>query len=215
MFEKHSTSSSYWLQEHYSDKYVQQAKKKKLRSRAWFKLEEIQKKERLLKSGMRVVDLGATPGSWSQYAQKQVGYSGHVIACDRLPMVPIMGVDFLQGDLCDDIFFKKFLHHIGNKKIHIVMSDMSPNLSGKSIIDIPRSMHLVELAFKICRNILILDGNFIVKIFQGDGLNEYIQKIRPFFKKIKICKPVASRSRSREVYIVAIGYTAIAISNDF
>lgn len=202
---KRSASSSRWLQEHFSDKYVQQAKKKGFRSRAWFKLEEIQQSDNIFKPGMTVVDLGAAPGGWSQYVVQQLGNKGRIIACDLLPMDPIVGVDFLQGDFRDKLVLKALLDRVGDNKVQVVMSDMAPNMSGTPAVDIPRSMYLVELALDMCRDVLAPGGSFIVKVFQGEGFDEYLGQIRSLFTKVKVRKPDASRSRSREVYIVATG----------
>lgn len=202
---KRSASSSRWLQEHFSDKYVQQAKKKGFRSRAWFKLEEIQQSDNIFKPGMTVVDLGAAPGGWSQYVVQQLGNQGRIIACDLLPMDPIVGVDFLQGDFRDELVLKALLDRVGDNKVQVVMSDMAPNMSGTPAVDIPRSMYLVELALDMCRDVLAPGGSFIVKVFQGEGFDEYLGQIRSLFTKVKVRKPDASRSRSREVYIVATG----------
>ncbi|MBD2809841.1 23S rRNA (uridine(2552)-2'-O)-methyltransferase RlmE [Xenorhabdus sp. Vera] len=202
---KRSASSSRWLQEHFSDKYVLQAQKKGLRSRAWFKLDEIQQSDKIFKPGMTVVDLGAAPGGWSQYVVSQIGNSGRVIACDLLPMDPIVGVDFLQGDFRDELVLKTLLERVGDNKVQVVMSDMAPNMSGTPAVDIPRSMYLIELALDMCRDVLAPGGSFIVKVFQGEGFDEYLREIRSLFTKIKIRKPEASRARSREVYIVATG----------
>ncbi|MBA2815984.1 23S rRNA (uridine(2552)-2'-O)-methyltransferase RlmE [Candidatus Pantoea persica] len=205
MGKKRSASSNRWLQEHFSDKYVLQARKKGLRSRAWFKLDEIQQGDKLFKLGMTVVDLGAAPGGWSQYVVQQIGSTGRIIACDILPMDPIVGVDFLQGDFREELVINALLERVGDQKVQVVMSDMAPNMSGTPAVDIPRSMYLVELALEMCRDILAPGGSFVVKVFQGDGFDEYLREIRSLFTKVKIRKPDASRSRSREVYIVAIG----------
>ncbi|OTA17899.1 23S rRNA -methyltransferase [Xenorhabdus vietnamensis] len=202
---KRSASSSRWLQEHFSDRYVLQAQKKGLRSRAWFKLDEIQQSDKIFKPGMTVVDLGAAPGGWSQYVVSQIGNNGRVIACDLLPMDPIVGVDFLQGDFRDEIVLKTLLERVGDNKVQVVMSDMAPNMSGTPAVDIPRSMYLIELALDMCRDVLAPGGSFIVKVFQGEGFDEYLREIRSLFAKVKIRKPEASRARSREVYIVATG----------
>ncbi|WP_339036563.1 23S rRNA (uridine(2552)-2'-O)-methyltransferase RlmE [Serratia symbiotica] len=202
---KRSASSSRWLQEHFSDKYVQQAQKKRLRSRAWFKIDEIQQSDKLFKAGMTIVDLGAAPGGWSQYVATQIGGAGRIFACDILPMDPIVGVDFLQGDFRDEWVLKALLERVGESKVQVVMSDMAPNMSGTPAVDISRSMYLVELALEMCRDVLAPGGSFLVKVFQGDGFDEYLREIRSLFTKVKIRKPDASRARSREVYIVATG----------
>lgn len=201
---KRSASSSRWLQEHFSDKYVQQAQKKGLRSRAWFKLDEIQQSDKLFKPGMTVVDLGAAPGGWSQYVVTQIGGKGRIIACDLLPMDPIVGVDFLQGDFRDELVMKALLERVGDSKVQVVMSDKTKherNTGG----GYPRAMYLVELALEMCRDVLAPGGSFVVKVFQGEGFDEYLREIRSLFTKVKVRKPDSSRARSREVYIVATG----------
>jgi len=200
---KRSASSTRWLQEHFSDKYVIQAQKKGLRSRAWFTLDEIQQGDKLFKPGMTVVDLGAAPGGWSQFAATQIGSKGRIIALDLLPMDPIVGVDFLQGDFRDELVLKALLDRVGENKVQVVMSDMAPNMSGTPAVDIPKSMYLVELALDMCRDVLAPGGSFLVKVFQGDGFDEYLREIRSLFTKVKIRKPDASRARSREVNFVA------------
>lgn len=202
---KRSASSTRWLNEHFKDRFVQQAQKKGLRSRAWFKLEEIQNTDKLFKTGMTVVDLGAAPGGWSQYVAKVIGNKGRIIACDLLPMDPIVGVDFLQGDFRDEAVLTTLLERVGEEKVNVVMSDMAPNMSGQPAVDIPRSMYLVELALDMCRDVLAPNGSFIVKVFQGEGFEQYLKSIREMFRVVKIRKPEASRARSREVYIVASG----------
>lgn len=202
---KRSASSTRWLNEHFKDRFVQQAQKKGLRSRAWFKLEEIQNTDKLFKPNMTVVDLGAAPGGWSQYVASVIGDKGRVIACDLLPMDPIVGVDFLQGDFRDESVLATLLERVGEEKVHVVMSDMAPNMSGQPAVDIPRAMYLVELALEMCRDVLAQNGSFIVKVFQGEGFEDYLKSIRDMFKVVKIRKPEASRARSREVYIVATG----------
>ncbi|MBC9129891.1 23S rRNA (uridine(2552)-2'-O)-methyltransferase RlmE [Frischella sp. Ac48] len=202
---KRSASSTRWLNEHFKDRFVQQAQKKGLRSRAWFKLEEIQNTDKLFKTGMTVVDLGAAPGGWSQYVAKVIGNKGRIIACDLLPMDPIVGVDFLQGDFRDEAVLTTLLERVGEEKVNVVMSDMAPNMSGQPAVDIPRAMYLVELALDMCRDVLAPNGSFIVKVFQGEGFEQYLKSIREMFRVVKIRKPEASRARSREVYIVASG----------
>jgi 23S rRNA (uridine2552-2'-O)-methyltransferase len=203
---KRSASSTRWLQEYFSDKYVLQAQKKRLRSRAWFKLDEIQQADKLFRSGMTVVDLGAAPGGWSQYLTTQIGNKGRIIALDLLPMNPIVGVDFLRGDFRDELVLKELLERVGESKVQVVISDMAPNMSGTPAVDIPKSMYLVELALDMCRSVLAPGGSFLVKVFQGDGFDKYLREIRSLFTKVKVRKPDASRARSREVYIVATGW---------
>ena len=203
---KRTPSSTRWLKEHFDDKYVQKAQKLGLRSRAVFKIDEIQLKDKLIKPGMTVVDLGAAPGGWSQFAVEQVGDKGRVIACDILPMDPIAGVDFLQGDFREEAVLAALLERVGDAKVDVVMSDMAPNMSGTLAVDQPRSMYLVELALEMCKEVLAPNGSFVVKVFQGVGSEEYLKAVRELFKVVKVRKPDSSRARSREVYIVATGF---------
>ncbi len=203
---KQSASSGRWLKEHFDDKYVQEAQKRGYRSRAFFKIEEIQNKDKLLKPGMTVVDLGAAPGGWSQYAAEMVGDEGQVIACDILPMDSLPGVNFLQGDFREEAVLEALLTRIKPEMVDVVMSDMAPNMSGNLASDQPRAMYLVELALDMCRQVLAPNGSFAVKVFQGEGFDQYLADIRSMFKVVKIRKPDSSRDRSREVYIVATGY---------
>ena len=203
---KRTPSSTRWLKEHFDDKYVQQAQKLGLRSRAVFKIDEIQLKDKLIKPGMTVVDLGAAPGGWSQFAVEQVGDKGRVIACDILPMDPIAGVDFLQGDFREEAVLAALLERVGDAKVDVVMSDMAPNMSGTLAVDQPRSMYLVELALEMCKEVLAPNGSFVVKVFQGVGSEEYLKAVRGMFKTVRVRKPDSSRARSREVYIVATGF---------
>lgn len=206
---KRSASSSRWLKEHFNDHYVQQAQKKGLRSRAVFKLEEIQQRDRIIKPGDTVVDLGAAPGGWSQFAVEQVGLQGRVIACDILPMDPIAGVDFLQGDFREESVLSALLERVGDAKVNVILSDMAPNFSGNVNVDIPRSMYLVELALEMCRDVLAPGGNFVVKVFQGEGFDVFFKALRESFKTVKTRKPDSSRARSREVYLVASGFKSV------
>ena len=203
---KHSGSSGRWLKEHFDDKYVLEAQKKGYRSRAIFKIEEIQTKDKLLKPGMTVVDLGAAPGGWSQYAAEVVGDEGQVIACDILPMDSLPGVSFLQGDFREEAVLDALLERIQPDMVDVVLSDMAPNMSGNLASDQPRAMYLVELALDMCRQVLAPNGSFAVKVFQGEGFDQYLAEVRSMFKVVKIRKPDSSRDRSREVYIVATGY---------
>ncbi|KID58453.1 23S rRNA methyltransferase [Pseudoalteromonas luteoviolacea] len=203
---KHSASSKRWLKEHVDDPFVHEAQKRGYRSRAVFKLEEIQQRDKLIRPGMHVVDLGAAPGSWSQYLAEQVGDKGEVIACDILPMDSLPGVAFLQGDFREESVLNALLDRIGGKNIDVVFSDMAPNMSGNNVIDQAGSMYLVELALDMCHQVLKSNGAFAVKVFQGEGFDQFVQEVRNAFKVVKIRKPKASRPRSREVYIVATGY---------
>ncbi len=203
---KRTPSSTRWLKEHFDDKYVQKAQKLGLRSRAVFKIDEIQLKDKLIKPGMTIVDLGAAPGGWSQFAVEQVGDKGRVIACDILPMDPIAGVDFLQGDFREEAVLAALLERVGDAKVDVVLSDMAPNMSGTPAVDQPRSIYLIELALDMCRQVLAPNGSFVVKVFQGVGSEEYLKAVRELFKVVKVRKPDSSRARSREVYIVATGF---------
>ncbi|USD64780.1 23S rRNA (uridine(2552)-2'-O)-methyltransferase RlmE [Vibrio sp. SCSIO 43136] len=204
--QKHSASSSRWLKEHFDDKYANEARKKGYRSRAIFKIEEIQEKDKLLKPGQTVVDLGAAPGGWSQFAAKVVGDQGKIIACDILPMDPIAGVAFLQGDFREESVLDALLERIQPDMVDVVMSDMAPNIAGNNSVDQPRAMYLVELALDMCRQVLAPNGSFVVKVFQGEGFDQYVKECREMFKVVKIRKPDSSRARSREVFVVATGY---------
>ncbi|MCP4324070.1 MAG: 23S rRNA (uridine(2552)-2'-O)-methyltransferase RlmE [Alteromonadales bacterium] len=201
-----SGSSKRWMQEHVNDFYVKEANRLGLRSRAVFKLEEINKKDKLIKSGMTVVDLGAAPGSWSQWCVDTVGLNGKVIACDILAMDSIAGVDFLQGDFREESVLNALLGRIGENKVDVVMSDMAPNMSGNAAMDQPKSIYLVELALEMCRDVLVKDGCFVVKVFMGADFDNYLLEVKKMFKVVKTRKPESSRARSREVYLVATGY---------
>lgn len=203
---KRSISSARWLKEHFSDKYVQEAHKKGLRSRAVFKIDEIQQKDKLIRPGMTIVDLGAAPGGWSQFCVDQLKDHGRIIACDILPMDPIAGVDFLQGDFREESVLSALLERVGEDKVDVILSDMAPNMSGTLAVDQPRAMYLVELALDMCKQVLAPKGSFVVKVFQGVGFEEYLKEVRSLFSVVKIRKPDSSRSRSREVYIVATGF---------
>ena len=203
---KHTASSKRWLDEHFDDEYVKKAKKLGLRSRAVFKIEEINNKDKLIKPGMKVVDLGAAPGGWSEYATKAVGDNGQVVACDILPMDPIAGVDFLQGDFREDAVLDALLTRIDGKNIDVVMSDMAANMTGNESADSARSMYLVELALDMCNQVLKKNGAFVVKVFQGEGFDQFVKDVRAAFTTVKTRKPESSRARSREVYLVATGF---------
>lgn len=203
---KRTVSSSRWMQEHFDDHYVKLAQKRGFRSRAAFKIEEIQEKDKLIRHGMTVVDLGAAPGGWSQVAVKLAGDKGKVIACDILPMDPIVDVDFLQGDFREEKVLDALLTRVGDAKVDVVLSDMAPNMSGAGGVDQPRAMYLVELALDMCHQVLAPNGCFAVKVFQGEGFEEYMKSVKEAFKTVKTRKPDSSRARSREVYLVATGY---------
>lgn len=203
---KRSASSSRWLKEHFDDHYVQKAQKQGLRSRAVFKLEEIQQRDKILRPGQVVVDLGAAPGGWSQYVADLQNGNGEVIACDILDMDPIAGVDFLQGDFREEAVLNALLERIGGANVDVLLSDMAPNFSGTDAVDQPRSMYLVELALEMCRSVLKPGGAFVVKVFQGEGSDVFLKEVRQAFTTVKVRKPDSSRARSREVYLVATGY---------
>lgn len=203
---KLSNSSTRWLKEHFDDEYVKKAQKLGLRSRAVFKIEEINLKDKLIKPGMKVVDLGAAPGGWSEYAAKVVGDKGQVVACDILPMDALAGVDFLEGDFREEAVLNALLTRIDGKNIDVVMSDMAANMTGNDMADAARNMFLVELALDMCSQVLKKEGAFVVKVFQGAGFEEYMKAARSVFKTVKTRKPESSRARSREVYIVGTGY---------
>lgn len=154
---------------------------------------------------MTVIDLGAAPGGWSQYVASIVGCHGRVVACDLLPMDPIVGVEFIQGDFRDDAVLNALMERVGEDQIRVIMSDMAPNISGQPSIDIPRAMYLAELCLQMCIDVLAPNGSFVVKVFQGEGFEKYLKSVREIFKTVKVRKPEASRARSREVYIVAMG----------
>ena len=200
-----SKSSKRWLQEHHEDAWVQKARDQGYRSRAVFKLEEIQRKDRIFKPGQFVLDLGAAPGGWSEYASQAVGDRGRVIALDLLPMEPIAGVEFVQGDFTEQQTLDELLELIGDRRFDLVLSDMAPNLSGMQSVDQPKSMYLAELALEMAREFLVPNGVFVVKLFQGEGFEELVTSLRMSFKSVKFRKPDASRSRSSEIYAVCGG----------
>ena len=200
-----SKSSGRWLKEHFADPYVKEAQKAGYRSRAAFKLLEIQQKDRLIKPGMIVVDLGAAPGSWSQIAAQLVGKQGRVLALDILPMDNISGVEFVVGDFREEVVLRHFEALLKGQQPDLVISDMAPNISGNDSIDQPRALYLVELALDFARQHLRKDGSFLVKVFQGVGFEAYFKEMKQLFKKVVTRKPSASRNRSSEVYLLGIG----------
>lgn len=203
---KKKSSSKAWLKEHRDDPYVQQAQREGYRSRACYKLLELQEKDRLIRPGMTVVDLGSAPGGWSQVAAGLVGHRGRVVASDILPMDTLAGVDFIQGDFTEDSVFEQIVAAIGDQPVDLVISDMAPNMSGVSAVDQPRSMYLVELALDLARRVLAPGGSFVAKVFQGEGFDALFSESRDAFDKVLTRKPQASRPRSREVYLVARGF---------
>lgn len=199
---KRTKTSKAWMTEHVNDPYVQEAKRLGYRSRAAFKLLEIDARDHLLKPGMIVVDLGATPGGWSQMAVKKLGPKGRIVALDLLEMTPIAGVDFIQGDFTEDAVLARLEERLGGAAIDLVISDMSPNISGIGLSDQARSMHLAELAMDFALRRLKPNGCFLVKLFQGTGFEEFVREARRNFKQVLLRKPDASRSRSKEVYLL-------------
>jgi 23S rRNA (uridine2552-2'-O)-methyltransferase len=197
-----------WIKQHVKDPYVKQSQVDGYRSRASYKLLEIVEKDRLIRSGMTVVDLGSAPGGWSQVAARLVGHKGRVHALDLLPMDSIAGVDFIQGDFTEEDIFDELLRLIENRPVDLVISDMAPNLSGNKAVDQPAVMYLAELAVELAEKVLTSNGVFIAKLFQGQGFDPFVLLVRTLFNGVSIIKPDASRSRSREVYLVAKGLKA-------
>jgi 23S rRNA (uridine2552-2'-O)-methyltransferase len=202
---KRSKSSEQWLKEHHSDAYVKRAKKEGFRSRAAFKLEELDAAERLLKPGMVVVDLGAAPGGWSQYAAKTLKGKGSVIALDLLPMDALTGVTFIEGDFREPAPLEALKAALGGRPVDLVMSDMAPNMSGIDAVDQPRQLYLAELALEFSREVLRPGGVFLAKVFQGAGFDEFLRAVRREFETVRMKKPSASRARSAEMYLLATG----------
>ncbi|MFD1215606.1 MULTISPECIES: 23S rRNA (uridine(2552)-2'-O)-methyltransferase RlmE [Microbulbifer] len=201
-----SKSSHRWLREHFNDQYVKQSQKEGYRSRASYKLQELQDKDRLIKPGMTVVDLGAAPGGWSQVAAELVGHKGRVLASDILEMDALAGVEFVQGDFTEESVFETLLETLGEERADLVISDMAPNMSGVRAVDQPASMYLVELAVDMAGHVLKPGGAFVAKVFQGEGFDELYRDLRARFQTVVTRKPGASRPRSREVYVVAKGF---------
>jgi 23S rRNA (uridine2552-2'-O)-methyltransferase len=206
MARKRSKSSRRWLDEHFDDAYVKKAQQHGYRSRAAYKLLEIQIKDRIIQPGETVIDLGAAPGGWSQVAAELVGSQGRVIALDILPMDPIVGVECLQGDFTEQAILDQLLDTLGQVKAGLVLSDMAPNISGIKAVDQPRAMYLAELAVDLAQKVLDSNGDLLIKVFQGEGFDQLLGQIRALFHKVITRKPQASRSRSREVYILARGF---------
>src|SRR5690625_2054902 len=196
-------SSRRWLREHFSDQYVKQAQKHGYRARAVYKLQELQERDRLIRPGMNIVDLGAAPGSWSQLATEILDGHGRIVALDILPMDPLAGVTVLQADITEDEALVALEEALAGQAVDLVMSDMAPNISGESAVDQPRAMYLAELALDFAGQVLRPGGDFLVKVFQGDGFDPYLRLLREQFGKVVVRKPKASRPRSREVYLLA------------
>ncbi len=201
-----TASSRKWLDRQHSDPYVKQAQREGYRSRAAYKLLEIQEKDRILRPGMRVLDLGAAPGSWCQIAARLVGPSGSVVALDLLPMDPLPGVSILQGDFREPEMLERLCATLGGEPLDLVLSDMAPNITGMSVVDQPRAMYLVELALELARLRLHSGGSLVVKVFQGTGFDEVLLELRRSFARVVSRKPKSSRSQSRELYLVAKGF---------
>jgi 23S rRNA (uridine2552-2'-O)-methyltransferase len=201
-----SKSSRRWLDRHVNDAWVQRAQAEGWRSRAAFKLLELDDRDRFLRPGSRVVDLGAAPGGWSQVAAARVGAKGRVIALDVLPMEPVPGVTFLQGDFGTDAVLEALRAEVGARAIDVVISDLAPNVSGVALVDQPRAMHLAELALDFAGECLVEGGTLVTKLFQGIGFDELVAAVRRRFKRVAVRKPKASRPESREVYLVAQGF---------
>lgn len=198
-----SKTSKAWLKEHFSDQWVAKAQAEGYRSRASFKLLEMNEKDRLFRPGMTVLDLGAAPGGWSQVAGRLMGSHGTVIASDILPMDALPDVTFIEGDFREDAVYEQILAALGDRKADLVMSDMAPNISGMNAVDQPRAMHLAELALDLCTELLRPGGSLVVKLFQGEGFDGFVRELRARFGNVSVRKPKASRPRSREVYAVA------------
>ncbi len=201
-----SGSSQRWLSEHFSDEYVKLAQQRGYRSRAVFKLEEIDSRDRLIRPGLSVVDLGAAPGGWSQYVAEKIGKRGKIIALDILPVEAIPGVEIIEGDFQDEQVFDQLLKTLEGKEVDLVLSDMAPNMSGTRVVDQPRAMYLAELALDMARQVLKPGGAFVTKLFMGAGFDEYQRDARKSFASVANRKPKASRDRSREVYLVGKGF---------
>jgi 23S rRNA (uridine2552-2'-O)-methyltransferase len=201
-----SKTSNAWLAEHFNDEFVKRARKEGYRSRAVYKLQEIDQRDRLLKPGMTVVDLGAAPGAWSQYLVERVGRSGRVIGLDILPMEALPGVEVLQGDFTEETTLKALLDALGGRPVDLVISDMSPNISGVDNADKARAMYLSELAMDFAAQVLKPGGAFVMKVFQGSGFSELYKVIQGKFTRVVSRKPKASRARSAEIYVLATGF---------
>jgi 23S rRNA (uridine2552-2'-O)-methyltransferase len=199
-------TSGSWLDRQERDPYVQRARRDGWRSRAVYKLEQIDQKERFLRPDMVCVDVGSAPGSWSQYVTKKLKGRAKIIAVDLLPMDALPDVEFIQGDFQDEAILEQMLLAIGDAGVDLVMSDIAPNTTGTRVVDQPRSMYLVELALDLARRVLKPGGSFVCKVFQGAGIDEFVNDTRNSFKRVRVMKPKASRASSREVYLVARNY---------
>ncbi|RDH81197.1 MAG: 23S rRNA (uridine(2552)-2'-O)-methyltransferase RlmE [endosymbiont of Galathealinum brachiosum] len=201
-----SKSSGNWLKEHFDDEFVKQSQKDGYRSRAVYKLKEIDEKDYLLKPGSVVIDLGAAPGSWCEYVVRKLKGRGRIIALDILPMDPMEGVEIITGDFLEEEIFDELLNTLGSDKPDLVICDMAPNMSGQQAVDIPRAMYMAELALDLSQQVLKPEGGLLVKLFQGEGFDEYVKQMRLHFNRVVMRKPKASRARSKEVYGLATGF---------
>lgn len=201
-----SKSSKSWLKEHFDDEFVKQSQKDGYRSRAVYKLQEIDEKDRLLKPGSVVIDLGAAPGSWCEYVVRKLKGKGRVIALDILPMEPMEGVEIITGDFLQDEVFEHLLKTLEDDRPDLVICDMAPNMSGQQAVDIPRAMYMAELALDLAQQVLKPGGGLLIKLFQGEGIDAYSKQMREHFKRVVMRKPKASRPRSKEVYGLATGF---------
>ena len=204
-----SKTSKQWLKEHFDDVYVRRAKEEGYRSRASFKLLEIQEQDKLIRQGMTIVDLGAAPGGWSQVAANLAGEKGQVIASDILSIDSLPGVEFLQGDFTKDAVLERLIELLKDRQADLVISDMAPNMSGMKDIDLPRVMYLAELALDLARTVLKPDAVFLVKVFHGEGYEEMQKALKSSFNSVKVRKPKASRARSSEIYLLAAGFRSL------
>ncbi len=200
-----SKSSASWLKEHFDDYYVNKAKQDGYRSRAIYKLQEIDEKDKLFEKGMAVVDLGAAPGGWSQWTTHKVGSNGRVFALDILPVEPFAGVTFIQGDFQEDEVYQSLVDSLAGREVDLVMSDMAPNMTGNSAVDIPRAMYLVELSVDLADQVLRKKGDLLMKVFQGEGYDVLLRNLKKKYTKVVTRKPKASRPRSKEIYVLARG----------
>lgn len=201
-----SKSSNNWLREHFDDEYVKQSQKDGYRSRAVYKLKEIDEKDHLIRPGSTIIDLGAAPGSWCEYVVRKQKGKGRLIALDILPMEPMDGVEIITGDFLEDAVFEQLLNTLGEDQPDLVICDMAPNMSGQQAVDIPRAMYMAELALDLSTQVLQPGGSLLVKLFQGEGFDAYIKQMREHFSRVTMRKPRASRARSKEVYGLATGF---------
>ncbi len=204
-----SKSSSRWLKEHFDDPFVKMAQKDGYRSRASYKLLEVQEKDRILRPGMTVIDLGSAPGGWSQVTSRVIGDKGTLIASDILPMAAIADVTFIEGDFTEERVFNEIMDAVGNNPVDLVISDMAPNMSGVRTADQAAAMYLCELALDLASKVLRPGGDFLIKVFHGEGFDAYLRDVRSRFEKIQMRKPASSRDRSREQYLLARGMHAL------